>query len=295
MIDTCKSQLLGLYYLATLPQRRWATLDRTRQKTVPAMVLFYHRVADSHPNGWTISTVRFRRQIAWLRERFDIVSLEELQRRIAAGVNDRPTACITFDDGYADNCRIALPWLMDEKIPFTYFVSTLHMQLGKPFSHDIAAGRPLPPNSIEQIQELAAAGVELGAHTRTHADLGKLQSQQQLRDEIVGSKEDLEAILGQPVRYFAFPFGLPENMSTAAFRIAYQAGFQGVCSAYGGYNHPGDDPFHIRRIHGDPQWSRFCNWLTIDPRKLNEGLQFKPGEYRNSEQGTGFRALAPSP
>ena len=29
------------------------------------------------------------------------------------------------------------------------------------------------------------------------------------------------------------------------------------------------DSFHLRRIHGYPEWSRFCNWLTLDPRKLS--------------------------
>ena len=72
----------------------------------------------------------------------------------------------------------------------------------------------------------------------------------------------------------------PENMSTAAFEIAYQAGFWGVCSAYGGYNLPGDDCFHVQRIHGDPEWSRFRNWLTLDPRKLKRPRQFDPGDYR---------------
>ena len=41
-----------------------------------------------------------------------------------------------------------------------------------------------------------------------------------------------------------------------AFRVAYEAGYDGVCSAYGGYNFPGDDPFHLRRIHADPEFIR---------------------------------------
>ena len=40
-----------------------------------------------------------------------------------------------------------------------------------------------------------------------------------------------------------------------------------VCSAYGDYNFPGDDPFHIRRIHVDDML-RLKNWGTIDPRRL---------------------------
>jgi peptidoglycan/xylan/chitin deacetylase (PgdA/CDA1 family) len=280
MIDTCKSQLLGLYYLATLPQRRRASSRRCLQFQVPVIVLFYHRVADKHPNDWTISTARFRDQIQWLEPHFEMVSLETAQRRIDAGANDRPTVCITFDDGYAENCQMAIPWLIDAGIPFTYFVSSLYMQLGKPFPHDVARGQPLPPNTIGQLRDMAAAGVEIGAHTRTHADLGTIHCERKLRDEMIGSQEDLEDALGQAVRYFAFPFGMPKNLSTRAFRIAYEGSFRGVCSAYGGYNAPAGDSFHLRRIHGYPEWSRFCNWLTLDPRKLHLGDQFDPGDYR---------------
>lgn len=279
-LDACKAPMLDLYYLATLSQRRQSTARLQSDHKSPVMALFYHRVADSHPNGWTISTERFRRQISWVKERYDIVTLEEAQLRIGTEENDRPTVCITFDDGYGDNCTTAVPWLLEQEIPFTYFVTSNHVQSGEPFAHDVAAGQPLTPNTVEQIRDMAAAGVEIGAHSRTHADLGKLTDEQALFDEIVGSKRDLEGLLDRPIHYFAFPFGLPENMSTAAFRIAFQAGLWGVCSAYGGYNLPGDDPFHLQRIHGDPQWARFRNWLTLDPRKLRQTKQFDPGDYR---------------
>lgn len=279
--DSLKSPMLGLYYLATLPQRQHAAAQRERNQQVPVIVLFYHRVADAQFNDWTISNARFRSQMRWLQERFEVVSLEEAQRRIAAEENDRPTVCITFDDGYADNCEQAVPWLLEHRFPFTYFVTSDHAQSGDPFEHDAKRGCPLTPNSVEQLRQMAAAGVEIGAHTRTHADLGKIALEAELFDEIVGSKRDLESLLDRPVRYFAFPFGLAENMSTAAFRIAFQAGLWGVCSAYGGYNMPGDDSFHLQRIHGDPQWSRFRNWLTVDPRKARRLQKFNPGDYRN--------------
>lgn len=279
--DSLKSPLLNLYYVASLPQRR-QTAERMEQEcSAPVMTLFYHRVADEHPNGWTISNDRFQEQINWIRERYAIVSLSDAQQRIGTEHNLEPVVCLTFDDGYADNCEIALPWLVEEQIPFTYFVTTNHIASGEPFAHDLQAGTPLKPNSIEQIQELSAAGVEIGAHTRSHADLGQIENEQELYEEIVGSKRDLEAMIDRPVNYFAFPFGLPQNMSTAGMRIAYQAGFWGVCSAYGGYNLPGDDNFHIQRIHGDPEWSRFRNWLTLDPRKLRQSARFDLGDYRD--------------
>ena len=280
-LDSIKTPLLDLYYLATLPQRKQAAAVREEKRQVPVMTLFYHRIADDHPNDWTLSNELFQRQINWLRERFDIVSLEEAQLRIGSEANDRPTVCITFDDGYADNCTTALPWLIENEIPVTYFVTTHHIQTGEPFAHDVANAQPLAVNSVQEIRDLAQAGVEIGAHGRTHTDLGRITDEDELFNEIVGSQRDLEEMLERPVRYFAFPFGLPQNMSTASFRIAFEAGLWGVCSAYGGYNLPGDDSFHLQRFHGDPEWSRFRNWLTVDPRKYQRERQFVPGDYRN--------------
>jgi hypothetical protein len=121
---TYKEPLIGMYYLASLPLRRRQAAQRAADGLAPITVLFYHRVADDHPNDWTISTDRFKAQINWLRERFEIVSLIEAQQRMGSAANGSPAVSITFDDGYADNCREAIPWLLAEKVPFTYFVAT---------------------------------------------------------------------------------------------------------------------------------------------------------------------------
>jgi peptidoglycan/xylan/chitin deacetylase (PgdA/CDA1 family) len=275
-----KECLLAAHYWLTLPARRRSAVERAACQREPVRVLFYHRVADEHPNDWTIATAAFATQIRWLRRRFDLVSLSEAQRRITAGRNQWPTACITFDDGYGDNCQSALPLLLRHEIPFTYFVSTDFVLNGRPFPHDVAAGHPLRPNTPEELRALAAAGVEIGVHTRSHADLGARLSHDQLVDEIAGAKHDLEDSIGCAVRHFAFPYGQHENLSQAAFRVAYEAGYESACSAYGGYNFPGDDPFHVRRIHADRQFLRFKNWLTIDPRKLQMVTGFETGNYR---------------
>jgi peptidoglycan/xylan/chitin deacetylase (PgdA/CDA1 family) len=241
-----------------------------------------------------MSTRAFAEQIGWLRSRFDLVSLAEAQSRIAAGRNRFPTACITFDDGYADNMRFAVPLLLKHQISFTYFVSTSHVLGGRPFPHDVTAGQPLGPNTPAQLKQLAAAGVEIGAHTRRHVDLGGERTAGELYDEIVRCKWELEHAVGRDVRYFAFPFGQHENLSAAAFRVAHDAGYTGVCSAYGGYNFPGDDPFHLRRFHADPEFIRFKNWLTVDSRKLRMHCDFDPGEYR-AEVGRATASATPSP
>jgi peptidoglycan/xylan/chitin deacetylase (PgdA/CDA1 family) len=263
-----KRLLLDSYYRGSYPLRCWRNARLQARGQAPVIVLFYHRVADDRATPWTASTAIFERQIRWLKRRFEMVSFAEAQRRVRAGRNDRACVSITFDDGYADNCRRALPMLIDEQIPCTYFVSSLHIVTGAPFAHDLALGRPLAPNTPEQIAQLARAGVEIGAHTRTHADLGNVTDPGQLHDELVVARLELQELADAPVRFFAFPFGQHANLSSAAFRVARSAGYEGVCSAYGGFNFSGDDPFHLQRIHVDDDMIRLKNWATLDPRKL---------------------------
>jgi peptidoglycan/xylan/chitin deacetylase (PgdA/CDA1 family) len=272
-----KATLISAYYHSSAPWRTGRLRRLAELGRAPAMVLFYHRVADNEPNDWTISCAEFAAQIRWVGSRFRWASLGEISQRLVAGRLDEPLVHITFDDGYADNMDFALPALRDWGVPYTYFVATEHVARGLSFPHDVRRGCPLAPNSPEDLQQIAAWGGEIGSHTRTHCDLGTA-SAAQLEDEICGSRDQLNAWLGRPVRYFAFPYGQFANLSTAAFRLARQAGFQVCCSAYGGYNFPGEDPFHIQRIHGDRELALVQNWLTLDPRKLATTERYQYGD-----------------
>ncbi len=263
-----KQAALNLYYLATLARRRRLRQALEVEGRAPICVLFYHRVADTYPNDWTISNRAFIRQMSWIARRYPFVSLAEAQSRMQTGSNHRVCVHVTFDDGYAENCQRAIPWLLEHQIPFTYFVSTQFICQQCPFPHDVQLGRPLQPNAPDQLRAMANAGVEFGAHTRSHVDLGNVTDSDVMADEILGSKQDLEQITGCDVRYFAFPFGLPHNLNADAVRIAREGGFDGVCTAYGAYNFPGDDPFHVQRIHGDREVIRLKNWMTLDFRVL---------------------------
>lgn len=275
LTSQCREWLLPAYYYGTLPARRLASRLASLAGMQPVAVIFYHRVADGSPNPWTISNRQFARQIDWLTQNFDVLSLDEAQQRIRCRENHRPAVCITFDDGYADNCQQALPLLLSRRIQFTYFVSSQFILHNQPFPHDKKLGVPLAPNTVQQLQSLAKAGVEIGAHTRTHRDLGQDCDTEVLRNEILGSRDDLQEILDRPIRYFAFPYGQLANLSHDAFQIARTAEFAGVCSAYGGYNFPGSDPFHLQRFHADPNLLRLKNWLTFDPRILAGVTRFE--------------------
>ena len=264
----CKRAALPAYYAATGPLRKAMLSWLVARGRAPIVVVAYHRVADDAATEWTIATHVFRRQVAWLKRHFDLVSLQEAQRRVAAQTNHTPTVSITFDDGYADNCRVALPLLLRERIAFTYFVTSSAILEGQCFAHDQALGLRLQPNTLEQVRQLVAEGVEIGAHTRTHADLGRLHDPRELYDEVVSSRDELQTALGCQIRYFAFPFGQRANLSRAAFALAAQSSYEGVVSAYGGYNFPGDDPFHLQRPCVDGPDLKLKNAATLDPYKL---------------------------
>jgi len=253
-----------------MPFRR-AELRRLCNKSrAPISVLFYHRVADRHCTPWTISSEQFRRHIDYCQRNFELIDLEEVQRRVSRNHSCAAAASLTFDDGYRDNGDTALPLLIDRGIPRTYFVSTSIIRRQSPFPHDVEAGRPLAVNTVAQLREVSDAGIEIGCHTRNHIDFSRVHDRKIVRQEIVESKNELQQMIGKPVRYFAFPYGMPQQLTQIAIEAVYEAGFDGFCSAYGGYNLPGRDAFHIRRFHGDPEFARLINWLSFDRRKLQQ-------------------------
>ncbi len=282
-----KQFLLSLYYHGSSPYRTWYRRRAMARGQLPIVVLFYHRVADEHPTEWTVSNDLFRRQIDWLQAHFELISLAEAQQRIREGHNARPSVAITFDDGYAENCRHAIPTLIKRRIPCTYFATLWNVESGQPFAHDRALGLELPVNTIDQLRVMADAGIEIGAHCRHHDDLALIDDRDRLYDEVVTAGGELAHLVGHPVRYIAFPFGHYLSIRTDALALAREAGYLGFCSGYGGYNLPGEDPFHLQRIHADGDMIRLRNRATIDPRRL-EPPRFRTrpfGDYPKTTTG----------
>ncbi len=66
-----------------------------------------------------------RRNLAYLRkERYDLISLEEMFRRFREGVPLKKAIAFTIDDGYFDNAHIGGPVFAEFDCPVTTFVTT---------------------------------------------------------------------------------------------------------------------------------------------------------------------------
>jgi len=276
-LDTFQQTLLHTYLAGTSPWRSYFRQERERVGLAPVMVLFYHRIADQGLTPWTLPNDDFLRHLDYLQSHFEIVSLEEAQSRVANRFNRCPCVSITFDDGYSENSERALPELFARELPFTYFVTTENLVNGKPFPHDEHLGLVAPPHRVDELRDLAAHPLmSIGGHTRSHCDIGQLRGAERLFDEVIAATNELQILVGKQVRYFAFPFGQKANLNDDAIHLCREHGLAGFCSAYGGYNLPGDDPYHIQRIHGDRELVRLKNWLTIDPRKLFGTTRYLP-------------------
>jgi peptidoglycan/xylan/chitin deacetylase (PgdA/CDA1 family) len=82
--------------------------------------------------------------------------------------------------------------------------------------------------SEPEIHEMAAAGIQFGAHTRTHPLLTWLDDKE-LADEVVGSRDDIRRLIGRNDVWFAYPDGVFGDREEA---IAREAGFQGAVQTW---------------------------------------------------------------
>jgi peptidoglycan/xylan/chitin deacetylase (PgdA/CDA1 family) len=112
------------------------------------------------------------------------------------------------------------------------FLGELRAALEVPWSPEIEARLATPLiMTWDDIRALAAAGMDVESHTRTHRVLETLD-RDQLRDDLVGSRNDLETQLGRPVRAIAYPVGRSPPLSVR--HAVAQAGYQiGLTNASG--------------------------------------------------------------
>lgn len=234
---------------------RW--LETTRG----VAVLMYHAFTPGDQGSrYVIPGRTFARQLRALAAlRYRVVSFEDLARSLRSGQPlPRRAAVITIDDGYADNLEVAAPILRRRGCPATIFLVSRRLGGSNDWSrsHPVAG---LPLLSAEQVKRLWAEGVDLGAHTRTHCSLPSA-GDVQVVEEVGGSRTDLEALLGEPVATFAYPYGRFEERAREA---AAGAEFAGACTVESRPAGPGEDPLLIPRIEiqGGDSLPRFLRKL----------------------------------
>jgi peptidoglycan/xylan/chitin deacetylase (PgdA/CDA1 family) len=164
-------------------------------------ILCYHSINNK---GWDFSvrSEEFEKQINYLSEKFDFITLNDLNLFLKSKKNiTKPSLIINFDDGYRDILSINNFLKMKGVKPTVFIIS----------DRKRASRKELDTNleflNDKEITSLQNSGWEIGCHTKTHADMANLGNTQ-IKEEIVDSKKDLEKNLKIKIRYIAYPKGL---------------------------------------------------------------------------------------
>ncbi|WP_328908489.1 polysaccharide deacetylase family protein [Streptomyces sp. NBC_00234] len=258
-------------------------------------VFAYHSVA-REPASWiapfSVTPRTFAEQLDRIADAG--VSVVPLRQLVAALRGCKPlpeqSAVLTFDDGFADFYWTVAPMLAERGLPATLYVTTgaVHAPGAGP------EGSLLPPADMlnwRQIATLDALDIEIGGHSRTHAQLDILPAAR-ARHEVADSKRRLEDVVSHPVSSFAYPQGYH---SAAVRRAVREAGWSSGAAAGGAFSSTTDDPWRISRltVRADTGPTEFDRWvhgvgapvaapresLGVKGRRLYRKARFMTGHY----------------
>lgn len=131
--------------------RAAATALSGRGRWSSLLVVIYHRVPAAPDPLLPIEphAERFRDEMRLLASCFNVLPLADAVRRLQEGTLPTRATCITFDDGYANNCEIAMPILQSLGIPATVFVATGYLDGGRMFNDTVIETVRLADGAID--------------------------------------------------------------------------------------------------------------------------------------------------
>ena len=217
-----------------------AAVDVVQKPGTGLVVLIYHRVGRRSAIEVDLPLATFTEQIAFLAAHTEVVTLADGLARVADEHAPRdPIVAITFDDGTADFAELAVPVLVEHRVPATIYVATDFLERGREFP---GGGTPLSWRALADT--LATGVVDVGSHTHQHALLDRLP-EPEIAGELDRSIELIGERTGHVAEHFAYPKALPgspaaEAAVRARFRSATLAGTRAnrYCAT---------DPFRVAR------------------------------------------------
>lgn len=197
-----------------------------RNRSRRATFLCYHSIAREGPRYLTISADLFERQLRELRRRGLAAGGASELAAAAAGRLSRPTAFLTFDDGFRDNYETALPLLREHGFAAFVFVLPPLLDGGGAFVWpEVAEDQRRFPATMRSVtwamlEEMREGGFVVGSHTLTHSHLDRLEGEA-LREELWDSRRRIKERLGS-CDTIAYPFG---DWSPAVAAAAAECGY----------------------------------------------------------------------
>lgn len=207
-------------------------------------ILIFHRVLPEtdplFPSEATVET--FDAQMGLLKSVFNVLPLTEAVSRLKAGTLPARPACITFDDGYADNYTLALPILQKHGLHATFFIATSYLNGGRMFNDTVIESIRRSPLTRLDLNDLGLGIHDLGSNAAKAEAIGKILPQ--VKYLPLDARETTVAELTARAGVDRLPDDL--MMTTAQLKQLHAAGME-----IGGHTHR--HPILARLDHAEAQ------------------------------------------
>ncbi len=186
-----------------IPRRPWNPAGVTPGGYQIVPILTYHNLGEQAKGRLVLAAASFREQMRYLKTNgYRVVSLAEFIEfsRLNRQLPQRAVV-LTFDDGYRAFKDHAYPVLKELGFTATLFI----------YTDWVGAGRGAL--SWADLRELAAAGMDIQAHSKTHADLRRAQGEteaqyaRRMQAELEQPQDLFNRNLGRRSQILAYPYG----------------------------------------------------------------------------------------
>lgn len=215
--DNEKMKSIVLYSLMLL-----ATLASGVGKKKKLSILIFHRVLDDtdYMRPGEVDKKAFTWQMQLLAKYFNVLSLTEALAKLESNELPPRAACITFDDGYADNYLNALPILKRYKLNATFFIATAYIDGGIMWNDKV----------IEGIRNNPHTTLSLPATDFHNAVISTEPEKQQVAQQIISHIKHLQIerreSLAQQIADQASLLPTDLMMSSEQLRLLHQSGME---------------------------------------------------------------------
>jgi peptidoglycan/xylan/chitin deacetylase (PgdA/CDA1 family) len=147
-------------------------------------VFIFHRVLPS-PDPLFPSepdTVRFEIQVRWIMRWFNVLPLPDAILRLRSQGLPARAAAITFDDGYADNCTLAMPILRQAGLSATFFIATGYLDGGRMWNDSV----------IEVVRNANGPKLDLSDFSLGDYAIGTVAERQKCLSQLLGALKYME-------------------------------------------------------------------------------------------------------
>lgn len=250
----------------------------------------------------------FEQHMKFIKGNFKVVSMAEGLKNIYERKEKDICVSVNLDDGYMDNYLYAYPVLKKYKVPATIYLTTDYIGKSPVFWWDrvfsavssdehatdringmlrtkkepdiqamikemedkgplLKKAQPSMMLGWEEIKKMKEGGINFGSHTKTHRNLCLL-SNEEVMEELDGSKKAIEENLGIEASEFSYPFGIYDERIK---RLAKKAGFGYARAGFKGFNHKDADRFALASICAGPslKTSFLANRISLSAFKTH--------------------------